>query len=80
MKILWDFTIQTDHHLPHNRPDIVLYSYQYKTVFLIDISVPGDAKVNDKVEKYTDLKIELQRMWNFCVIIVPLVIGCLGSV
>jgi len=43
--------------------------------------VPGDSRLaNDKVEKYTDLKIELQRMRNVRVIIVPLVIGCLGSV
>ena len=84
MKLLWDFTIQADWHLPYNRPDIVFHDFHRKTVFLIDVAIPGDcrliAKVNEKMERYTDLKIELQRMWKVCVVIVPLIIGCLGSV
>jgi len=62
----------------------VFYNYHHKAVFQIDVAVPGDskliAKVNEKPEKYTDLKIELQRMWNFHVILCALVIGFLGSV
>jgi len=46
------------------------------------LHIPGDsrliAKVNEKMERYTDLKIELQRMWKVHVVIVPLIIGCLG--
>ena len=34
MKRLWDFTIQTNQHLPHNRPDIVCISHQCNTAFL----------------------------------------------
>ena len=66
MKILWDFTIQTDQHLLHDRPDIVCLSNLNKTAYVIDIAVPGDSrltqKVNEKCERYTDQKIELQRM------------------
>jgi len=84
VKILWDFTIQTDRHLSHNRPDIVFLDHCNKSAFLIDVAVPGDsrltAKINEKREKYTDLKIELQRMWKVRVVIVPIIIGCLGSV
>ena len=54
------------------------------TAYVIDIAVPGDSrltqKVNEKYERYTDLKIELQRMWNARVHIAPLIIECLGSV
>ena len=68
MKILWDFTIQTDRHLPHDRPDIVCLSYHHKTAYVINVAVLGDSrfiqKVNEKCERYIDLKIELQRMWN----------------
>ena len=65
MKLLWDFTIRTDRHLSHNRPDIVYISNRHKTAFLIDITIPGDAhKINEEQDKYTDLKIEVQRMWN----------------
>jgi len=84
MKLLWDFTIQTDRHLSHNRPDIVYISNRHKTAFLIDVAIPGDSrlahKVNEKRDKYTDLKIEVQRMWNMRAVVMPLVIGTLGSV
>jgi len=48
IKILRDFITQTDRHLPHNRPDIVLYSYQHKTMFLIDVAVPEDSRLDAK--------------------------------
>ena len=39
-------------------------------------------KETEKVEKYQDLKIELQRLWNTSVEIVPivLVVGALGPI
>ena len=81
--LAWEFTIQTDQHLPHNRSDIVCLSYHQKTAYVIDIAVPGDnrliQKANENCERYTGLKIESQRMWNVHVQIVPLVIGYLGS-
>ena len=46
----------------------MFHDFHCKTVFLI----PGDsrliAKMNEKMERYTDIKIELQRMWKslFC--------------
>ena len=27
LKLLWDFTVQTDRHLPYNRPDIVCVGF-----------------------------------------------------
>ena len=33
MNLLWDFTIQTDRHLPHKRPDILCVSHQHNTAF-----------------------------------------------
>ena len=84
MKLLWDFTIQTDRHLPHNRPDILCVSHEHNTAYLIDVAVPGDSrlsqKINEKRQKYTDLKTEIQRMWNMRAVVVPLVIGSLGSI
>ena len=84
MKLLWDFTIQTDRHLPHNRPHILYVSHQHNAAFLIDVAVPGDSrlsqKINEKCEKYRDLKIEIQRMWNMRAVVVPPVIGSLESI
>jgi len=66
-KLLWDFTIMTDRHLPHNTPDIVYVSSK-KHVYLINVAIPGDgrmaAKFQEKMQKYTDLKFEVRKMWG----------------
>ena len=49
MKLLWDFTIQSDRHLLHNRPDLVCVDYLTKTTYLIDVAIPGDTRVIEKV-------------------------------
>ena len=78
-----DFTIMTDRHLSHNRPDIVYVSSE-KHVFLIDVAIPGDgrmaAKFQEKMQKYTDLKFEVRKMWRQPVSVVPVILGALGSV
>jgi len=51
MKLLWDFTIQTDRHLPHNKPDIVCVSHQQNTAFLIDVAIPGDSSLAQKITR-----------------------------
>ena len=48
-KILWDFNIQTDHLIQARRPDIVVKDKEFDhTTWIIDIAVPGDARVEDK--------------------------------
>ena len=41
-KLLWDFSIQTDKKLDHNRPDIVLVDKQSKCCLIIDVACPND--------------------------------------
>ena len=51
-KILWDFSIQTDHVTEVRRPDF---------------TVPGDSRIEkekEKTEEYQDLRRELQKIWN----------------
>ena len=43
VRILWDFQIQTDRHLEHNIPDLVVM--KRRKVWIIDIATPGDARV-----------------------------------
>ena len=54
--ILWDFTIQTDKRLPHNRSDIVFVDKMSKTCHIIDVARPGDSRIamkeEEKVNKY----------------------------
>jgi len=52
--------------------------------YLIDVAIPGDSRVKEKVSEkhqhYTDLKIEIQKMWNIPVVILPIILGTLGSI
>ena len=84
-KILWDFSIQTDKEIRANRPDIIFVDKRERTVMFIDVTIPNDhniiEKKLEKIEKYTDLGIEIKELWNMQrVDIVPIVIGCTGVV
>ena len=46
VKILWDFQIQTKRHLEHNTSDILVI--EWRNVQIIDIAIPGDARVENK--------------------------------
>ena len=83
-KILWDFSIQTDHVIEARRPDLVLIDKKETSCKIIDFAVPGDSRIEDKerdkTEKYQDLGRELQKIWNVKVKIIPLVVGSLGAI
>ena len=74
----------TDKKITARRPDIVIVNKRQRTTTLIDIACPCDRNVNDKdnqkAEKYQGLKMELQRLWNISVEIVPIVVGALGAI
>ena len=83
-KILWDFSIQTDHVIEARRPDLVVVDKKERICKIIDFAVPGDTRIEekekDKIEKYQDLRRELQKVWNVKVKIIPLVVGSLGAI
>ena len=83
-KILWHFSIQTDHVIEARRPDLVVVDKKERSCKIIDFAVPGDSRIEekekDKIEKYQDLGRELQKIWHFKVEIVPLVVGSLGAI
>ena len=83
-KILWDFSIQTDHVIEARKPDLVVVDKKRRTCKIIDFAVPGDSRIEEKekekIEKYQDLRRELQKIWNVRVKIIPLVVGSLGSI
>ena len=49
-----------------------------------DFAVHGDSRIEEKekekIEKYQDLRRELEKIWNGRVKIIPLVMGSLGAV
>ena len=83
-KILWDFSIQTDHVIEARRPDLVVVDKKRRTCKIIDFVVPGDSRIEEKEkekkEMYQDLRRELQKIWNVRVKIIPLVVGSLCAI
>ena len=51
---------------------------------LIDVAISGDRKVikkeAEKILKYKDLTIEMQRMWNVKTKVIPVIIGATGTI
>jgi hypothetical protein len=51
---------------------------------LIDFAISGDRNVikkeAEKILKYKDLKIEIQRMWNVKTNVIPIIIGAAGTI
>ena len=83
--IYWDQDLVTDKNIKCNRPDITIWDSKARTAQLIDVSIPMDfnvvMKTADKLTKYRDLEIELQKCWNLKQVdTIPIIIGALGTV
>ena len=65
MKLLWDFRIQTDHYLDHNRPDIVVMEKASRVCQIIDVACPFDTRIaeneREKIDHYQDFKGEIKK-------------------
>ena len=83
-RLLWDFSIQTDYEIQIRRPVIVFLDKEENQCLIVDIAVPGDARIagkdKEKIAKYQDLKREITRLWNIKVYVVPVVVGALGII
>ena len=83
-KLLWDFNIQTDHLIPARRPDLIMINKRKRICKTVDFAFPADHRINlkksEKKDKYLDLARELKKLWNMKVMIVPIVIGVLGTI
>jgi hypothetical protein len=67
-----------------NRPDIIVKNKKDRICLLIDVAIPSDRNVIQKVAekklKYKHLSIEIQQMWNMKCIVIPLITGVMGTV
>ena len=90
-KLLWDFAIQVDRVLNAgeedenaNRPDIVILNKKSRSCLLIDVAIPNDHNIKEKeekkIKKYTDLRLEVSKIWNCSSKVIPVIVGALGLV
>ena len=53
---MWDFSIQADHVIEAQRPDLFLVDKKERSCKIIDFAVPGESRIEekekDKIEKY----------------------------
>ena len=69
----------SDHVIEAQRPDLVVRDKKERSCKIIGFAVPGDSRIEEKekgkIEKYQDLRRELQKIWNVKVKIIPLVVA-----
>ena len=85
IKVLWDSYILTDKKVPHNRPDLIIHNKKSRECMIIDVAIPAChnvvTKEAEKISKYRDLEIEIQKCWDLKTVrTIPIVIGALGTV
>jgi hypothetical protein len=82
--ILWNQQVQTDITIPNNKPDFIIRDKERGTCMLIDVAISGDRNVilkgAEKILKYKDLTIEIQRMWNVKTRVIPVIIAATGTI
>ena len=78
-KLLWDSDIPTDHLISARLPDLIIINKKKRkgTSRIVD---RVKLKESEKKDKYHDLAMELQKLWNVKVTIIPIVIGAVDTV
>jgi hypothetical protein len=76
--------VQTDRTIPNNKPDSIIRDNVKGTCMLIDVEISRDRNVikkeAEKILRYKDLTIEIQRMWNVKTKVIPVIIGATGTI
>ena len=74
VKIVWDYNIQTDRIIEHRK----------RKCLIVDVAIPGDQNITkkefEKINNYSELRVEIARVWIMETEVVPVVIGALGSI
>ena len=73
-----------DRKIEHRRPDIVVMEKNKRKCLIINVACPVDNNLilerNEKLDIYSELQLEIARMWDKETLIVPIIIGALGSI
>ena len=80
--IMWDMPVNTDRTA--NRPGIIVKDSVNSTCKLIEWTVPSDRNIAlkeiERKSKYKDLELEIHKMWHKETVVIPVVVGALGTV
>lgn len=84
-KMFWEFTIQAKTEVEHGRPDTVIIDKEKKRECkIIDIAELDDHSIKasglEKVTKYKDLRLQLERLWNAKATVISVIIGALEKI
>ena len=78
------FAIQTDKEIEHRRADIVVIDKEKRECKIVDIAVSGDQNIKvkelEKITKYQDLRLQVQKLWYVKATVLPIVVSALGTV
>jgi hypothetical protein len=81
---LWNHQVKIDRTIPQNKPGNIIRGNKKGTCMLINVAISGDRNVTkkeaEKILKYKDLTIEIQRMWNVKTKVIPVIIGATGTI
>ena len=79
VNILWNQQVQTDRTIPNNKLDIIIRDDDNGACVLIDVAISRDRNVikkeAEKVLKYKDLVVEIQRTK-----VIPVTVGATGTI
>ena len=63
VKLLWDLRIQTDHHLHHDRPHIVILEKESRVCQIVHVACHFDTRIaekeREKIDHHQYLKVEI---------------------
>ena len=76
--------MQTDRTIANNTLGIIIHDNEKLTCMIIDVAISGYKNVikkeAEKILKYKDLTIEIQRMWNVKTNVIPVTMGATGTI
>ena len=82
--MMWDTVIPAAREIGASRPDICFRNKKTNTCLLIDIGCPADGNISrkqaEKLTRYSDLRVEVSLRWQCRTLVVPVVLGALGTV
>jgi hypothetical protein len=82
--ILWNQKVRTYRIIRNNKPDVTIRNNNKGICMSIDVAIHGDRNVikkeSNKILKYKDLIIEIQRIWNVKAKVTPVITGATGTI